>query len=395
MADHAPMVLGADRRRAPLTARGLGGAGVFEIDWGRLGRRLALLTVPVLAVVQLAVNVLGRGNYAGDFTGGIRPAGWAILHGRSPYPPPHPHQLLVLLHGFVTPPPIGLVAAPLSLLPSPPAIALWNLACVAALALALRVMGVRNKWIYLLALCSFPAVDSLENGQPDALFALAAALAWRYRGSWRGGVSAAFLIAAKLLAWPLLIWMAVTRRYQALKVTAGATVLIVAGSWAVIGFRGLAQYPHLMAADAKAFEAFRFSSSLVHILSPLGLSIGATRALALLVATALAAAIIALARGSDEGWFTGALTFGVLCSPVVWLHYEVVLFVPLALARRRPVLMWAVIAYSYWFILLFLHTAESRAIGLTAVMVCSVVWATMEPRSAAKARALDASACPS
>ena len=172
--------------------------------------------------------------------------------------------------------------------------------------------------------------------------------------------------------------------------TAGATALIVAGSWAVIGFKGLTQYPRLMAADAKAFEAFPFSSSIVHVLSPLGLSIGA-RERWRSRRDGTVRSDRPFARGSDEGWFAGALTLGVLCSPVVWLHYEVVLFVPLALARRRPVLMWAVIAYSYWFILLFLHTAESRAIALTAVMVCSVVWATMEPRSATKAQALDAS----
>ncbi len=86
--------------------------------------------------------------------------------------------------------------------------------------------------------------------------------------------------------------------------------------------------------------------------------------LAVLVAMTLAATIVVLARGSDEGWFSGALTFGLLCSPVVWLHYTVVLFVPLAFARRRAVVMWAAVAYSYWFIMLFLRTPESRAVAL-------------------------------
>ena len=389
MADDAPMALTADGYRPASDPRRFGGVRVWDVDWRRLANRVAVLTVPVLALVQLIANVAGRGVYAGDFTEGIRPAGWAVLHGSSPYPAPDPHRLLILLHSFITPPPIAIIAAPFALIPQPVAVGLWNLICVVALFLALRVMGVRDKRIYLLALCSFPLLDSLENGQPDGLFALAAALAWRYRDSWKGGVSAAPLIAAKLLAWPLLIWMLVTRRFRLLKITVVSTVLILLGSWAVIGFKGLAQYPRLVAADARAFETFPFSVSIVHALSPLGLPIGTARALAVVIAVALSGVIVVLARGSDQGWFSGALTLGLLCSPIVWLHYMVVLFVPLAFARRRPVLMWAAIAYSYWLILLFLHTAESRAVALTAVMVCSVVWATMEPRPAARARAVD------
>lgn len=368
--------------------RRLGVAPVWDVSWSRLTRRIALLIIPTLALEQLVANVLGSGVYGGDFRGGIRPAGWAVLHGSSPYPPPDPHRLVILLHAFVTPPPVAVLAAPLSLIPFPEAIGIWNLACVAALLAALYVMGVRDKRIYLLALCSFPLFESLENGQPDGLFALAAAFVWRYRDSWQSGVAAGFLIAAKLLAWPLVIWMLVTRRFRSLKITVASTAVMLVASWAFFGFRGLAQYPQLIAADAKAFETFPTSTSLVQALSPLGLSIGATRVLATLVALVLAAGIVMLARGSDQGWFSGALTFGVLCSPVVWFHYLVVLFVPLAFARRRQVVMWAAIAYSYWFILLFLHTAPSRAIALTAVTVCSVVWATMKPRAAADARVL-------
>lgn len=247
-------------------------------------------------------------------------------------------------------------------------------------------MGIRDKRIYLLALCSFPFWESLENGQPDGLFALAAALTWRYRDSWPGPVAAAVLIAAKLVAWPLVIWMLVTRRFRSLRIAVGSTLLILLGSWAVIGFKGLAQYPSLVAADAKAFETFPLSSSLVAALSPLGLSLGATRALAVAVALALSAVIVILAQRSDEGWFGAALTFGVLSSPVVWFHYLVVLFVPLAFARRRPILLWAAVSYSFWFILIFLHTTEARAVALTGMTVCSVAWATMRPRVATEVR---------
>jgi hypothetical protein len=376
---------------SPLAASGyrarlFGAEQRWDVNWRRLGRRAGLLMIPALAVEQLVDNAVGSGIYGGDFHGGIWPAGSAVLHGNSPYPAADPHRLLILMHAFVTPPPLAILAAPFSLLPFSAAIALWNLVCVVALCAALRVMGIRDKRIYLLALCSFPFWESLENGQPDGLFALAAALTWRYRDSWPGAVAAAALIAAKLFAWPLVIWMLVTRRFRSLKITVGATLLILLGSWAVIGFRGLAQYPNLVAADAKAFETFPLSNSLVEALSSLGLSTGATRALAVAVALALSAVIVIRARRSDEGWFAAALTFGVLSSPVVWFHYVVVLFVPLAFARRRAIVLWAAVSYSFWFILIFLHTAEGRAVALAGITVCSVAWATMKPRAAAEVR---------
>lgn len=378
--------LAASGHGAGLGARLFGAEQLWDVNWRRLGRRAALLMVPALAIEQLVANAIGSGRYGGDFHGGIWPAGSAVLHGTSPYPVADPHRLLVLMHAFITPPPIAILAAPFSLLPFSAAIALWNLVCVVALCVALRVMGIRDKRIYLLALCSFPFWESLENGQPDGLFALAAALTWRYRDSWPGAVAAAVLIAAKLLAWPLVIWMLVTRRFRSLKITVGSTVLILLGSWAVIGFKGLAQYPNLVAADAKAFETFPLSNSLVEAFSSPGLSLAATRALAIAVALALCAVIVILARRSDEGWFGAALAFGVLSSPVVWFHYLVVLFVPLAFARRRPILLWAAVAYSVWFILIFLHTAQGRALALAGVTVCSVAWATIKPHAAVQAR---------
>jgi hypothetical protein len=64
----------------------------------------------------------------------------------------------------------------------------------------------------------------------------------------------------------------------------------------------------------------------------------------------------------------------------VWYHYVVVLYVPFAFARSRPLLMWAVVAYSFWSILLVLHTSVARAVFFVAVTVCVSVWATMAPR---------------
>ena len=156
-----------------------------RIDWRRLGRRAAIGAVALFALYHLYRNASG-GNYAPDFHHGTWPAGVDLLHGRSPYPPADPRRLLAAVSSFVTPPPLAVAAAPFAPLPYGLAIVLWNLLCGGAFALALRLLGVRDPRLYLLAFVSMPYIDSLEMGQPDGLFALAAAITWRYRDDARG-----------------------------------------------------------------------------------------------------------------------------------------------------------------------------------------------------------------
>jgi hypothetical protein len=66
--------------------------------------------------------------------------------------------------------------------------------------------------------------------------------------------------------------------------------------------------------------------------------------LAIIIALAIGAGIVLLARGSDLGWFTAALTVGTLISPVIWQHYFVLLFIPLAATQRyRDPLVWLLV----------------------------------------------------
>src|SRR5204863_5637362 len=132
------------------------------------------------------------------------------------------------------------------------------------------------------ALASYPFVSSIVLGQPDALLLLGAALAWRYRGSWRGAAAVGTVIALKLLAWPLLLWLVATRRFRQAGVAAAVAIGLTAGSWAAIGFEGLSQYPRLLSADATAFQVR--SRSVVAAAVGLGATPHAARLLALLVA---------------------------------------------------------------------------------------------------------------
>jgi len=297
------------------------------------------------AVAALTLYMAVRGSiYGFDFHGGAWPAGRDILAGHSPYPAPNPAKLLVPGNSYIPPPPLAFLSVPFSLLPFVPAVVAWGVACTAALVLALRIVGVRDWRVYGLALTSFPFVASLGLGQPDGLLALGVAVAWRYRSSWRGAAAVGMVIAVKLLAWPLLIWLLATRRFRQAGAATAVAIGAVGGSWALIGFKGISEYRHLLAADATAFQVR--SHSVVAAALRLGTTPHVARLLAVAVALAVAAIVVHLAGDRDLGAFTAALAFGLLASPIMWTHYLVILFVPLAVAHRRAGAAWlATIAY--------------------------------------------------
>jgi hypothetical protein len=113
----------------------------------------------------------------------------------------------------------------------------------------------------------------------------------------------------------------------------------------VIGFKGLSQYPRLLSADATAFQAR--SRSVVAATLGLGTTTHAARILALLVAATVAAIVWRLASDRDLGAFAAAVAFGLLSSPILWMHYLVVLFAPLAVAHRRANAVW-LLPLAYW-----------------------------------------------
>ena len=349
-----------------------------RIDWTRLARRALLGGVTVVAVVQLVLIATGT-QYGFDFRGGTWQAGHSVLAGRSPYPVATAANLLRIANGFITPPLLAVLGAPFSLLPFTPAVLAWNLTCVAALVVALHLLGVRDRCFYLFALCTFPFVASLGFGQPDGVFALLAAAAWRFRDSPGGAVAGGALIAAKLLAWPLIIWLLVTRRLRLAAITALSAIGWLVVGWASIGFKGLAGYPGLLAAETQAYgpRSHSFVSALIRV----GLSLPISQLLTLMIAAAVGAAIVVLGRRRDEAWFTAALAVGLLASPVVWQHYLVLLFVPLAVMRRqRDPVIWAL------FLALWLSPVESPPTVWQTWLVPVLVSAAMI-RTAGRGRA--------
>ncbi|HZU76201.1 MAG TPA: glycosyltransferase family 87 protein, partial [Dehalococcoidia bacterium] len=322
-----------------------------------VGARSLLLRLGSWAVVMLVVwhgiastrlSLLaaraGLGPWGGDFHGGAWLAAKQIIRGSSPYLSPDPALLLRMTRAFVTPPAIGLAALPLAHLPYGLAVALWNLADLVSLAGALWLIGVRDLRMYFLALFSAPLLSSVSNGQVEGVFALLLALTWRYRDSWLGAVAAGALIATKLYAFPLVIWLIATKRLRGAATTTASTLVFLFGSWAVIDFHGLLQYPRLLNAATHAAEQASGSLSVVTLALRLGMSPLVATMLGPLFGLILIALIITAARSSDQGWFAASITGGLIASPILWEHYLVLLFVPLAVSRPRTIWPWLLTA---------------------------------------------------
>ena len=111
------------------------------------------------------------------------------------------------------------------------------------------------------------------------------------------------------------------------------------GAWAAIGFDGLTGYPDLLRrlSDIQSERSY----SLVGMAATAGLGGAVGQALTLLVGGALLVGCVAFARrADDQRSFTCAIAATLALSPIVWLHYLVVLLVPMAIARPRFSLLW-------------------------------------------------------
>jgi hypothetical protein len=330
-----------------------------QIDWGRLCRRALLFGVAFSGVYTLYANI-SSGTYGFDFHG-IWEAGRSILAGQNPYPAADWHKLLVAGNPYVLPPMLGILTIPFSALPFRAAVAMWNGVCTVSLIGALALVGVRDRRVYVVAALSFPFVASLALGQPDGVFLLAAAVAWRYRDSWPGALAVGFLIAAKLLAWPLLLWLLFRGRVRLAVLALVSAVGLLLTSWATIGFDGLTGYVKLLAADAHAF-AIR-SHSVAALVMRLGASSYLDTALTIVFAIAIALLVLRMAQDHDHGAFVASIVIGLLLSPILWTHYLVLLFVPLAIRRRRLDAVWLLLA-GFWF-----SPKEPPATGLQVALV--------------------------
>jgi Glycosyltransferase family 87 len=341
------------------------------------------LWVPfLLFTVVLAADVRYRGSSLGDWEI-FRSAARSALHGHSPYPASAP-AALAHNDGFVYPPVTALLIAPLALLPDSVGRVLVLLLALACVLLALRLLGVRDWRCYGLALLTAPVLDTVSLGALSSAMLLGVAAAWRYRD--RPSVAApvtALTAVAKLFAWPLFVWLLATRRLRTFLAAAAVAVVLLVGGWAAIDFAGLSGYPRLLRVLSHV-EAVQ-SYSLVGLLRLGGT---AATALTLMLVVAVVVAVLLAARGpeGDRRAFAVAVAGALLATPVLWLHYLVLLFVPIALARPRLSALWFA-PLAFW-VTPIAHSNGSVWRTSFALVVAAVIvlWSLLPAASAAEAR---------
>ena len=281
---------------------------------------------------------------------------------------------------YAYPPLLAIVLIPATALPddvsgSSPVGVLVSLFLIACVMGALALLDVRDWRCYPIALLYPPTLENVEYGAIGPLLALLVALAWRYRDrAAPAAVSLGAAVALKVFLWPLVVWLAATRRWRAAVGASAVAAALVLGSWALIGFDGMADYPALLRklSDVEAENSY----SAYAILATLGLP----STLARLAVAAAALGLLALgwrvARGGADGdrrALTFALAAGVVLTPILWLHYLVLLVVPIALARPRLSALWFVPLAMTVFELLDLYRGWPRGDGWALVSVAAIV----------------------
>jgi hypothetical protein len=307
----------------------------------------ALVFVAVVWTLGLVMLSVAEGLLAWDVRFAYLPAAEAVLAGDSPYPALD-DPILDEQKGYVYPPQLLLALLPLTPLPVDLAGIVVAVALMALVVVTLRILGVTDLRCYAAAFLWMPTMSGVLLANVSIPLAFAAAVVWRYRDEvWPPALALGLTISAKLLFWPLLVWTVVTGRLRATAFALGLGVGVTVAAWAAIGFAGLTSYPELL--ERLSEIQSENSYSLVGIASELGLGETAGRLLMLLAGGALLVSCVVFARrGDDFRSFTSALGATLALSPIVWLHYLVVLLVPVAIARPRfspiwllPVLLWS------------------------------------------------------
>jgi Glycosyltransferase family 87 len=355
-------VRAADNRRKLLSAGATLRTWWF---WRTTFVGLAMCALLVMGPLMTA-SLFAHGKELFDFRGGLYNAGVAILHGHSPYQPGFlEHQAAVLRAGGIArgetfkgafsipvyPAFPNVLVVPLSLLPLWLAGALYTLASIAAMAAGLRLLGVRDWRCFALVAFSWPFLYGLYLGAIGPFLVLGAGMAWRWRERlWPPALGIATIVAAKIFPWTLAVWLLITRRYRALALTAAGGAVITFGAWAVIGFHGLSQYPQML--SNMSFLQEGRADSIVTVLRVAGLSPGAANLCAILAALAILGLAWRLSHGpdGDRRAFGLAVLAALASTPIVWDHYMVLLFVPIALCSPQFSALWLgpLIASTVW-----------------------------------------------
>ena len=306
-------------------------------------------------------------------------AAGSILHGHSPY-------AFRADATYAYPPLVAVLAAPLHPLSAGVATLLWTLLSLAAIAAALWLLGLRDWRCYALVAVYPITRSAVDLGTIGPFLLLAVAVAWRWRDHVAAaGAAAGAAVALKLFLWPLGVWLALTRRLRAALVAVVCAALFVLVPWAALGFAGLGGYPGLLATSRPRRG---------DLLLLAGRDRGATAPARVGCYGALARRRCRVPRRSSAGCAQrgpraaasvtsrrsrSSLAAALAASPIVWVHYFLLLVVPLALTRPRLSALWFLpLAYyplgeSAW------PAGDARKLGLALVVTFVLLLAVVRP----------------
>jgi Glycosyltransferase family 87 len=249
---------------------------------------------------------------------------------------------------YAYPPLLAFLVSPIHPLSAAAATLLWTIVSLGAIVGALWLLGLRDWRCYALAAVFEFTRSAVDLGTVAPLLLLAVAVAWRWRDRIAAPAAAVGVaIALKLFLWPLALWLALTGRVRAAGAAVLATVLLVLVPWAAIGFAGIGSYTgllrHLSRDEASSSYSIVALSVRAHLPESVGVVLSLLVAAALLIGGGVAArALNVQGRQRDVGLLTIALAAALAASPIVWVHYFLLLLVPLALTEPRLSLLWLV-----------------------------------------------------
>jgi hypothetical protein len=346
---------GAGEARRGLTIK----SQMLRNAWFRhaLARTLTLGPLLIAGPVVALATALEPGSHAlYDFRDCLYLAGVAILHGRGFYEPGFlSHQAAIAAAGHlalgqtntnafsipVYPAFANLLIAPISLIPYWAAAVIYELLAIAAMIGGLRLLGVTDRRCFALALLSWPFLWGMYLGAIGPFLMLGVGIAWHWRDrTLPPAIAVATVVAVKVFPWTLGVWLLITRRYRALAACVVIGAVVTVGAWAAIGFQDMTRYPQMLS-DLSLLEAGR-GISVVSVMMMMGVPYAAAAAAGMAMCGALLVLAWRLASGpdGDRRAFGLVVIVALATSPVVWEHYMVLLFVPVALASPGLSRLW-------------------------------------------------------
>jgi len=254
--------------------------------------------------------------------------------GDSPYP--QEGSLAVwapsVQQSFVYPAPTIAALAPFGFLPYSVAVLVFVPLLACAIGVSLWLLGVRDWRCYGATFASPAVLTGISVGTLSPLLMLGVAVAWRWRER-RGvvGLAVGAVVLAKLFMWPLLIWLWFSGRRRAAVIAAGAAAVATVGAWSWIGLTGVTSYPSVLR---------RLSlTEGPHTYAPLWLT-GSSPSF--WIASVFGGAIVAVVarRRRDALPFALAILVALLVTPILWLHYLVLVAAVVAVLEPKFGVAW-------------------------------------------------------